>query len=176
MTGTTKRLFFALWPDEETGDSILRATRSVVADSEGRPVLPQNLHITLAFLHSVDSETVACVEQAATRVTTSAFDLVLDRVGFWHRSRILWLAPAPEEVAAPGILADALWRELEVCGFSAERRRYRPHVTLARKAQHAVYATAVPKVRWRADSFCLVESITGQRQSEYLILRTFPLR
>ena len=175
MAGKRKRLFFALWPDEETGDAILRATRSVVADSDGRPVLPQNLHITLAFLHSVEVETIDCIEQAAARAAGSAFDLVLERVGYWHRSHILWLAPAPDAAAAPGVLADALWRELESCGFSAEQRRYRPHVTLARKAKHSVFATTVPKVHWRADSFCLVESITGQRQSEYVILRTFPL-
>lgn len=174
MPDNRKRLFFALWPDEETGDAILRGTRTAVAECEGRPVLPQNLHITLAFLHVVETGLIPCIEQAALRAATASFDLVLDRVGCWRRSRILWLAPAREAAAGPGALADALWCELAACGFTPEKRRYRPHVTLARKAKHPVFDT-VPAVRWRAGSFCLVESKTGQRQSEYVILKTFPL-
>src|SRR5690606_6154262 len=49
-----KRIFFALWPDDETRDAISRATSRVVSLSGGRATAKRNLHITVAFLGAVD--------------------------------------------------------------------------------------------------------------------------
>src|SRR5690606_10650260 len=53
-SGVRHRVFYALWPDEETRASLARATRHAVRRCGGRPIRRENLHITLAFLGSVD--------------------------------------------------------------------------------------------------------------------------
>ena len=172
-----KRLFFALWPDARTRDAVTQQTATVVTASGGRIVKPQNLHMTLAFLHSVETSLIPCIESAALRAAGNSFDLELSQVGCWNRSRILWLAPSAEGqgTETAGALAQSLWRELENCGFTPEQRRYRPHVTLARKATMRQTAAPAATISWPARRFALVESITGQRQSEYVVLKTFPL-
>lgn len=171
------RLFLALWPDSETRERVVAQTRAIVRAGEGRAVPPENLHITLAFLHSVAVEKLPCIGEAANRagVETAVFQLQLSRVGHWYRSRILWLAPGQGGLQQPAGLADALWRELVPCGFTAERRRYMPHVTLARKVVHPPDQSEVPAIRWTAKDFVLVESVTGSGGSNYRILERFIL-
>jgi len=179
MSADKKRLFFALWPEAETRDAISAQTQALVSASGGRAVKPENLHLTLAFLHSVETHRLECIEAAAQRAACRSVRLQLSKMGYWYRSRILWLAPPAGAVGAPGTagsLADALWAELEVCGFSPERRRFRPHVTLARRAKSVTRPDSMPTIAWQPRSFVLAESITGQRQSEYVVLKTFPLR
>ena len=175
MPGEHKRLFFALWPDDETRKALAASTGAIVSASGGRAVLPRNLHITLAFLHNVETSLIPCIESAALRAAGGEFELSLSRLGYWYRSRILWLAPEPGNAGPVESLADSLWRELAQCGFTPERRRFRPHVTLARKATAPAAVPDLPPVHWRAQSFALVQSKTGQRQSEYAVIETFPL-
>ena len=101
-----KRLFFALWPDdalrqklhalgeEILGNCSMRCSTSaipgVVGNYRGRRIPPENLHLTLAFLGSVDAERQACLERMALAIRSPAFTLTLDQAGFWPRKGLLW--------------------------------------------------------------------------------------
>lgn len=161
-----RRVFFALWPDEATRRAIVRATRAAVRRCGGRRTPQENLHVTLAFLGPLAPEDLSRV-LAITPPPAAPFELVLDRLGLWDRSQILWLAPTeiPSELIE---LERRLWDRLVALGFERERRPYLPHVTLARKAR-AVRGRAAP-VDWRVDGIELVESKTGPRSSRYEVL------
>jgi 2'-5' RNA ligase len=66
-------LFFALWPDHALQQSLAETTQTVVLAAGGRPVPPENFHLTLAFLGSVPdariSEVAALGANVASQVT-----------------------------------------------------------------------------------------------------------
>lgn len=169
-----KRLFFGIWPEAETRRALEKATRGAVRSAGGKPVPPENLHLTLAFLHSVESSRLACIGRAAAGLSPPAFDIELDRIGYWPRSRVLWAAPGHPPAALRELVA-SLWAALEPCGFAPEQRGYLPHVTLARKAAPPKQAGPMPAIAWRIASFALAESITGGRRSVYRRLEEWSL-
>jgi 2'-5' RNA ligase len=165
------RVFFALWPDDTTRAAISRATRAVVGASGGRPIAKERLHVTVAFLGELTPEGLASA-RAAAPVPVGEFELVLDSVGLWPESKILWLAPTvpPEALfELEARLADALAAR----GFRAEERVYRPHVTLARRAR-AVVAEIEP-VPFPVRELALVESFPDARNVHYEVLERWPL-
>ena len=177
MTDSRKRLFFALWPDQALADAICTSTQKLVHSTRGRPVSPERLHVTLAFLHNVDAARLPAVVAAARTIEISPFDLVLRRIGYWYRSRILWLGPGSQtDQESAGQLAHAVWAALAPVGFTPERRPFRAHVTLARKAHPPdSVSQEIDPVCWRAQEFALVESLTGRRPSGYRLLERFAL-
>ena len=135
----------------------------------------ENLHLTLAFLHLVKDERLACIKEAAAEVAsrTAPFSLLVDRIGYWPRSRILF-AGAAQPHDEVDLLVHRLWKRLGRCGFTPERRVFRPHVTLARKAASGNGTLAAP-LAWEVNGFSLVESITGQRVATYQVIRSWRL-
>ena len=63
--GENQRLFFALWPDEGTRE---RLATLALDDITVRWVSRDNLHVTLAFLGSVDKHARSCVEHVASQI------------------------------------------------------------------------------------------------------------
>ena len=174
MTGSGKRrLFFALWPEGETRRGLASAADAVHRGANGRPVPHENLHITLAFLGSVDEAGSQCVRAAAARLSGERFDLTIDRPGWWKRTGILWLGPStgPAELNR---LVKALWAELEPCGFWPDFRDFHPHVTIARRCRKAELADFEP-VSWPVEAVTLLESHTGQRGASYTVIERWPL-
>ncbi|MGB5081465.1 MAG: RNA 2',3'-cyclic phosphodiesterase, partial [Burkholderiales bacterium] len=127
------RLFFALWPDDEVRTQLARRSRELHAVCGGRPTRPENLHVTLAFLGSVEEACVAEVERAAAEVVTRAATLVLDRTGYWKHNRIAWVGCS---VVPPGL--DALVSELRGAlvksKIAFDSKSFVSHVTLLREA------------------------------------------
>ncbi len=166
-----RRLFFALWPDEATRGAITRAARRPVRLCGGRPTAKRNLHITVAFL-GMATEADLAAAASVPPLGTGPFDLVLDRLGHFQASRVLWLAPSivPPELAT---LERSLWAGLEALGFEREPRPYRPHLTLARRAR-AVEEQVEP-VHWAAATLTLVESAPVPGGVHYEPLHEWPL-
>ena len=164
-------MFFALWPDEGTREALVKASQAAVDRAAGRATPRANLHVTLAFLGAVGEAELARVRQISPP-PAERFALSIDTLGFRKRARLLWAAPG---TVAPVLLdlESWLWGELGELGITRERRAYRPHVTLARKASH-VSGTLTP-VRWPVAEFVLVESTPGERSSVYTILETWSL-
>lgn len=164
-----RRVFFALWPSETIRRELLRSTRTAVRRCGGRGTPPGNLHITLAFLGPLTKADLATVAQVPP-IPSTAFNIELDKLGYWSRSRVLWLGATQ----VPGELVQLernLWDALVAEGFERERRPYSPHVTLARKAKPV--ETDVNPVKWPVAGFALVESRPGARRSVYEVLRVW---
>ncbi|OHC66654.1 MAG: 2'-5' RNA ligase [Rhodocyclales bacterium RIFCSPLOWO2_02_FULL_63_24] len=172
----SRRVFFALWPDDEAVGH-LSALAHHLATGGGRLMRPASLHLTLAFVGSVTPSQVDQLEAIAAGVRAEAFDLSLDRLGFWPQRGILWAGcrqtPAPLRSLA-GLLAG----ELRAAGFAVEQRSgsaLAPHVTLARR----VRCTSMPRLEtpigWRVGEFALVETHLHPSAASYQTLASFPL-
>lgn len=169
-----QRLFFALWPGGEVREALAAAAQQH-ARRNGRAVVPENLHITLAFVGGVTAAQRACMEAAAAGVLAAPFAVTLDRVGFWQRPKILW---AGASVVPPALLelVRALNTALIPCGYQPETRSFQVHVTLARRAHRPPEVREIPPIVWPAEAFCLVESVAGEHGSEYRVIGRWPLR
>jgi 2'-5' RNA ligase len=166
------RLFFALWPDARIRRALLDARQGAMPGA--RPTHPDDLHLTLVFIGEVAPETLPCIEQAGDDVAVDAFELALQRVETWPRQRVLVAAPA--EPPPPLFeLVSQLQQNLLACGIEPEPRRYRPHVTLARKAPRADPAPLA--LDWPAREFVLARSgVAGRRNGGgYQVLRSWRL-
>lgn len=167
-----ERLFFALWPADSVRQSI--ADHLSFFSIPGRATDPDNWHITLAFLGQVEMAQRRLYEHAANAIEGSAFELKLDRMGYFYRARTLWLGASvfPEPLRdLHRRLIDALNR---AC-YQSDPRPWKAHVTLARKAPPPEALPQPEPVLWPVTSFCLMRSVTRaggaryHKEAEYLL-------
>lgn len=126
-------------------------------------------HITLHFLGGCSPALVTQVKDRLTQITGSPFTIETDYLGFFgqrHKPRILW-AGISGEVARLHRLRDDVVAALEPFGFPAERRPYRPHITLAKNYQGnhfpaeqlaSVPFSQTPPLRWEVKQFVLYQT------------------
>ncbi len=163
------RLFFALWPEAATRSALLDARAGVVAGA--RPTQPDDLHLTLVFVGDVEPTRLPCIEAAGDDAALAPFELMLAQLESWPRQRLLVAAPG-EPPPALFNLVSQLQQNLLPCGIQPEPRRFRPHVTLARKAPPA--APKPLQIPWSAREFVLVRSGSAGRSGGYQVLRAWP--
>jgi 2'-5' RNA ligase len=165
------RLFYALWPDDDTRDALVKLQVHVT----GKRSRPENLHLTLAFLGEQPLSLLPALESLMHKLPSEPIALVIDKFGYFRRAEIAWAGPS--EVPPPLTeLHRSLQEELrsnEI--FFDDTAQFRPHVTLARKA--APPATiAFPPLSWQANRFTLVQSTTSPSGVEYRILHELCFR
>jgi RNA 2',3'-cyclic 3'-phosphodiesterase len=166
-----KRLFFALWPDDQTRQNCVQVMKMLPA-SQHQPVDPANLHVTLVFLGGVDSLTEAALLHAAADIPVNEMSIRFDHLSFWKKPEVLCLTGGSLDGTLP-LLVEALTNRVQPLAITPDERPYQAHVTLARKAKQAV-AVAFEPIIWRSDSFCLVESCSSPEGIRYQVLRTWP--
>lgn len=94
---------------------------------------PEQLHLTLNFIGSVDEECAQRMVAALDGVGGSPFPLAVQGVGYFgtpQRPSVIWAGLAPS--AALHQLQQRLEQRLAPLGLVVEDRPYRPHITLAR--------------------------------------------
>ena len=70
-----QRLFFALWPDDDTRHALARLAKTRLPSGSGRLVAAQNIHLTVAFLGAVDAGFRENVERAAGSLSAPALQV-----------------------------------------------------------------------------------------------------
>jgi len=174
-------LFFALWPNPALQSALVDAARNVISAAGGRPVLPQSLHVTLAFLGAVPDADLGKVEAIAAEVANKAertpVQLAFNAIEYWKKPQVICAtAPAPTTGTS---LADGLATTLKSClvaaGFTPDLKPFRAHVTLVRKVPRGTYDRALQPVIWSFTDFALVGSRPGADGSSYSVLNSWPL-
>ena len=124
------RLFFALEIAESQRADIQRWCRRTLP-AVGRPVAPQNYHITLAFLGDVTDSVAEGLTMDCRRIDFVPFRLELDRTGYFPKSGIYWIGPSrvPGELTA---LVKGLRKVSRKHRIKTDRRPFQPHLTLFR--------------------------------------------
>lgn len=174
MTAPRRRLFVALVPSAQERGALAAAAAEL--RHGGRAVPAENLHLTLAFLGTVDAAATRAAATALAGVRGPPFELAFSRVGHFPRPRVLWAA-APGAPAALYALQGAVARALGEAGFEQEPRPFTPHVTVARNVARWRGPEALPRaVAWRLDAVTLVASRTLPRGARYRSLLSVRLQ
>ena len=168
-----QRLFFALWPSLELSRELYGVAGQIL-EGDGRRVPPENIHLTLAFLGSVNASFRQCAEQVATSIRTSSFTLTLEQIGCWPKPGILWVGPrhTPEPLSR---LVRELNAGLVACGYVPEERSYAAHLTLARKLRRCNKNLPIYPLMWEVRRFSLVQSHTRAEGARYEIVASWGL-
>ncbi|MDH3614186.1 MAG: RNA 2',3'-cyclic phosphodiesterase [Gammaproteobacteria bacterium] len=157
---STRRLFFALWPDHRQRDRMRDFISPLANLVEGRAIDRRNWHITLVYIGEFPEDRIDELHEAKQAVTVEPFRLRFDRLEFWPRPKIAALVPPtmPPELER---LVEDLRGRVFAAGVNPEHQRiYRPHVTIVRNARpfetQRLAQSAV--VEW--SNFELVESVS----------------
>jgi 2'-5' RNA ligase len=100
--------------------------------------------------------------------------LTIDAYGYWPESEVL-VATARDIPAAFAEIWQRLHGALAGHTLAQNRKRLRPHATLARKVTQAPVWPAMPAFEWTAREFSLVRSDLGRTQSVYTVVDSWPL-
>ena len=160
------RLFFAVWPAPAAARELALAGDALAGLVGGKPVPPQKIHMTLAFLGGLDEAGAGTAALAASTVTGREIRMTIDSVGSFRRSRVGWAAPSQPDTELAALQA-RLAEALRLRGFTLEDRPFNPHVTLVRRIEKRVARAPLSAVEWRSKAFTLVES-TGDGRYEVL--------
>lgn len=98
-------------------------------------VAPPLIHLTLKFLGEINEQLFEDVHQNMTGISWKPFQITVKGVGFFpgaRSPRIFWAG-----LIAPNLetLAQRINARMEHLGIENERRRFRPHITLARASK-----------------------------------------
>ena len=160
---STVRLFLALWPTAPVREA-LRAMQARWRWPEAAAVVDAaRLHITLHFLGQVPQERVDEFRAAlAVPFEPHVLALAQGRATVWPGGIAVLELQAPPALQS---LHEGLSRAVQSLGWPVEERRFRPHVTFARRAQGARIARDACEdlPAWRVDQgYVLVRSRPAQ--------------
>jgi 2'-5' RNA ligase len=167
-------LFYALSPDAVTRDHLTSAAARLSLSGAARPVVPSNLHITLAFVE-VSVPDMRTFSEMGAMLGLRRCAIVLDMFDYWPKSQ----APVLAARNNPGELAAQTDQLRAAIAKKVYHRRdakpWRAHVTLARKVTQPPVLTAMSPVAWVSHSFCLMSSRTDGDDSVYTVVDSWPL-
>ena len=170
------RLFVAVTPDEavRAAAAAIQGELRSRTSLDARWVASERLHLTLAFLGSVDPSVLPDLRHALADALASVdgFTMRLGAPGAFpsaRRPRILWLGvgQGAERLSA---LADVIRGALRPFSVAADDRPFRPHLTLARirtpRTDRSLAASLASRFEgadasWEVRSVTLFESVLG---------------
>jgi RNA 2',3'-cyclic 3'-phosphodiesterase len=162
------RLFVAVFPPPEA----LSHLASAVSTVDMRWSEPSRWHLTLAFLGEVPD-----ADAAAAGLTEAQLNPVGDLAirGGGRFGSILW-AGVDGDVEGLAKLTRSIRRSMRAKRVLPDDKRFRPHVTLARRVPAQLLTVALPVLRdyegpsWHAREVVLVRSELGAHPSYHPVL------
>jgi 2'-5' RNA ligase len=162
----TKKLFFALWPDDRQRDQLRNAISPVAKEIEGTAVFRGSWHVTLAYIGDYPERQIPGLQAATRLIQVEPFRLRFDRAEFWPRPKIAVLAAqtVPPELAR---LVESLNLVLAEEGIDADNRLFRPHITIVKRARTFETLRLAQATMSEWSGFELVESISAPGGATY---------
>ena len=151
------RLFLAVNLSPEMKNALTDVQRAMYDRGvRGNFTAAENLHLTLAFIGEYPS--ADAVMDALANVTFTPFELRLDGVG---RFGDLWWAGLRESAALTAVVR-RVRRALAEGGIPFDRKHFKPHVTLLRKASRDAAGVAIAPVSMTVRAVSLMSSRRGR--------------
>ncbi len=167
---TSKRIFFALWPDNRQRDRLRDVINSVVKTVEGKAVDRRNWHITLAFIGDFPESQIATLQERAAQIEIEPFRLGFDRLDYWARPKVACLI-APTIPAELQVLVTSLNEMLLDFGVTTKDRTYRPHITVVQNARSFTTERLTQRAISDWSGMELIESVSGRDGITYSPLK-----
>lgn len=167
---STKRLFFALWPDDRQRDQLRNAISPVAKLIEGDAIYRAHWHVTLCFIGDFPAERVPDLLDAVRVIPVDPFRLRFDRAEFWPRPKVgvLVAQTVPTELARIVHWLDTLLLD---AGVIEEPQRFRPHITIVRRARPFETQRLAQPVTVEWSGFELIESVLDRGSRSYYPLK-----
>lgn len=176
------RAFIALDLPGAAKARLAAVARRAQLPSVARPVPPESLHLTLVFLGDQTDATLLELHDALARLPMPPLELRLIGLGsFTGHALHVDVAPDP----ALSRLESALRRASAAAGIPLARRRFQPHITIARFPVGTVPPSALAEIAARlgppdptpilVDAFGLYESHLARDGARYECLARYPM-
>lgn len=182
--GEVRRIFVAVPLDDSVRHGLSALLRERIPRGiPGRPVPPENWHLTLRFIGPVDDPTVDRVSQVLDEADLGAsFRVRWGPLGAFpnaRRARVLWVGLTAGAEAAAG-LAERVEDALDRASLGPADRPFRGHLTVSRLRPVQDLTPIVESVEpldvaMRVDRITLFESHLSRRGARYEALEEFPL-
>ena len=178
------RLFIALDVEHKTKQEVndwRQNTLAVLpAANNLKAIPPENFHITLSFLGTIDENQkqamIKCAHSLSAQLTISSYNqtLYLNKLGLFEQPKVLYLGvtEVPQWLT---ILASTLQKEALLQKIFQEKRPYRPHLTLYRKATTLPIIDVKP-IALNCVSFSLYLSENSVSGVQYTPIKTWQIR
>lgn len=147
----------------------------------------EKLHLTLKFLGDIDNESLKRLQKVTDKTASNhkSFKLKISKNGVFQnkrRPRILWLEVIDEENNLLKI-KNELENDLEKIGFEKEKRKFKPHLTIARIREPKKSKSLVEKhlknnfepIEFEVSEIVIFESELKPTGSIYKIVSRFSL-
>jgi 2'-5' RNA ligase len=127
------RVFIAIDVPDEIKKELNELQRDLRPMSNAaRWVAPESIHVTLKFMGEIPGKLVDQIDAALGGLAWKPFTINVHGVGFFpgaRSPRVFW---AGMEAPTMQGLTEELDARMEPLGFEREKRKFRPHITLAR--------------------------------------------
>lgn len=163
------RVFVAIRPDAIARDRLDGLAESLAAGARhSRRVAKENLHLTLAFIGTLEEQRARSVARALLGCRARAFEWTIDRVGYFAGARVVW-GGGPESLRLQD-LADRVRGALRALDVTFDNRPFVPHVTLLRDVSGLPPGalTIDPAIAWRCDGPVLLRSTAESAGVRYV--------
>ncbi len=166
----TRRIFFALWPDDRQRDRLRDIVNSVAKTVEGKVVDRRDWHITLAYIGEFPEAQLPGLLARASEIEVKPFRLSFDRLEFWPRPKIACMVGNTVPADLQDLIVD-LHRLMQDFGVMPEDRSFRPHITVVRNARTFTTERLTQRVATEWSGFELLESLAGPGEVHYRPLK-----
>ncbi|MBL8331262.1 MAG: RNA 2',3'-cyclic phosphodiesterase [Rubrivivax sp.] len=151
----TRRLFTALWPDDDTRARFTQWRSALGWPAAARPISPAKLHLTLHFIGAWPEGRLEELK-AALPPLRRPFVLHLEMLQAWKGGLVV-LTPRSVPAQLEQLFAEQALA-LRRLGATLEDRPYRPHLSLARDCRLLPSAPRQIDLAWNVQRVDLVES------------------
>lgn len=179
------RLFVGIALEYAVVSELSRVVARLKTGNDGlRWTTAETWHITLQFLGSTDPAQYECLLGQLGTLRAAPVPVKLERLGVFDRTGVFFagVRAEPELVS----LAKSVMARTSLCGFVAETRPFRPHITLARTkggGRAGIMRALESKVndsqpafsRTVAEEFRLYESHLSSTGATYEVRARYPL-
>ena len=169
------RVFFAIFPNKFVQKQLAHQAEILESTYGGRKVRTQNFHLTLLFLGDISTHRVEALQQTMKNISAKKFELSLDKICYWKRNQIIYIQ-AKQFSTELLFLVDSLKIALSEAGFLFDKRSYRPHVTLIRKATHSTEINLNTPIKWHVNKWSLIQSKQTEHGVDYIPLKQWNLK
>lgn len=178
------RLFVAIGIPPQQRAELARLQNGVPG---ARWVEPESFHLTLRFIGSVDNAQATDLDDQLARIGALSFELAIKGVGhFMEGGKPTALYAAIDNNPALEVLQRKVESAAARAGIAPERKRFSPHVTLARfsgrqDAGHHLAQFMASHSLWQpepfeVEHFALYSSVTRPEGPIYRVEAEYPLQ